>query len=106
MEKNYKSNKTFRRIKNVGLSLALLVGIGWCTNKMSDYYSPLTEQDYKNAKWIESSATPNAAYNFEKIPHNRVVRDFYLYEIKKKNGGSLEHAHLYPDLDKNGKVAE
>jgi hypothetical protein len=106
MDKNYKSNKTYRRVKNIGLSLALLAGIGWCTNRMSNYYSPLTEQNFNNAKWYESSATPNAAYNFEKIPHNRMVRDFYFEQVKKRNRGSLENAHLYPDLDKNGKVAQ
>jgi hypothetical protein len=35
-----------------------------------------------------------------------MVRNFYLEQVKKKNGGKLENAHLYPDLDKDEKVAQ
>lgn len=105
MEKEDGLNKAYRRGKNIVLGLALLGTMGWCTHRISNYYSPFSEKDFKDAKWYSSSATPSEAYNFENIPHNQMVRDFYFHEVKERNG-SLENAVLYPDLDGNGKVAK
>lgn len=105
MEKRSKLQKTIRIGKDVLLGAAFLGFIGWSLNRTLNNYAPFSEKDYKNAKWYESTATPNEAYNFEKIPHNRAVKNFYFDQIKRKNG-SLKNAHLYPDLDKNGKVAK
>jgi hypothetical protein len=105
MEKRNDSKRAWKIAKNSLLALAV-AGFGvWSVNRTLNNYTPLSEQDYKNAKWYSSSATPNEAYNFENITHNRVSKNFYFNMIKKKNG-SLEKAHLYPDLDRNGKVAQ
>ena len=106
MEKEDRLSKAYRRVKDVGLGLALLGTVAWCTHRMSNNYSPLTEQDFKNAKWYESSANADRAYNFEKIPHNQMTRNFYFEQVRKRNGSSLGNAHLFPDLDGNGKVAK
>lgn len=105
MEKEDRLNRMYRRGKNVALGLAFLAGTALCTHRTINSYSPFSEQDFKNAKWYSSSVNADEAYNFEKIPHNQMVRDFYFEQVRKKNG-SLEKAHLYPDLDKNGKVAQ
>ena len=103
MEKD-KSKRAYKIGKNIVLGAAFLGFMGWSLNRTLNNYTPFSEQDYKNAKWYPSTATPNEAYNFEKIPHNPMVKELYLEQVKAKNG-SLENASLYPDLDKDGKVA-
>jgi hypothetical protein len=98
-----KSNKLKRRIENIAIGLAFLGSCALCTHRTASNYSPFTEQDFKNAKWYSSTATPNEAYNFEKIPHNQMVRNFYFQQVEEKNG-SLVNARLFPDLDGDGKV--
>jgi len=106
MEKEDRLDKAYRRGKNIVLGLALLGTMGLCTHRMSNYYAPLSEKDFKNAKWYSSSVNADRAYNFENIPHNQMVRNFYFEQVKKKNDGSLEKATLFPDLDGNGEVAK
>lgn len=103
--KKSKLEKAIRIGKNITLGLAFLGFMGWSFNRTCNRYTPFTEQDYKNAKWYSSSATPDEAYNFEKIPHNQMTREFYFQQVKEKNG-SLKNAALYPDLDGDGKVAQ
>lgn len=104
-----KENKPKRRkniIEDILLFGGLTVATLLCLNKGLKNYAPFSEQDYKNAKWYSSTAIPYNAYKHENIPHNSMVWEKYQKEVKKKNGGSLENASLYPDLDGDGKVAK
>lgn len=97
--------KPWKIAKNV-LGTAGFLGImGLSLSKTVDNYAPFTEADYQKAEWIQSSALPDQAYNAENIPHNLSTKNFYLEQVKKKNG-SLEGAVLFPDLDGNGKVGK
>lgn len=106
MEKDSKPKKVYKTVKNIALIAGCLGLTGWFLNKTLNNYSPLSEKDYKNAKWYTSSATPYEAYKYEKIPHNRLTMILFYQQVKEKNGGSLKNARLYPDLDGNGKVAK
>ena len=101
-----KLKRAYRIGRDVVIGTALVGLMGWSLNRTLDNYSPLSEKDYQNAKWYSSSATPNQAYLFEKIPHNQLTMNLFYQQVKAKNGGSLKNATLYPDLDKNGGVAE
>ncbi|GEM_PF-3078536 len=105
MEKKNKSNRIYNTAKKVLVGAGMVALFGWSMNRTLNNYIPVSQEDYKNAKWYSSSSLPYNAYMNEDIPHNRATWIDYQGAIKEKNG-SLESATLFPDLDGNGKVGE